>query len=312
MDGKLPYIVIHYGRHDPRDRGGGVEAFARRLQTVFDEVRFMTPSSRDIAEVVENRLPVICDNHLVLDWPDGYPVMGFQHGVAAVKVKATGSRTDRKLARLQAKAAKRPDTLWVACAEWISTTFGELYGNSAPHIVYHAVDLDRFDGRLRNAGSRLILHDGRFPHKGRDLYPVLEKAFPSWRFEPLDCRPEDVPDRMRRGAAFMHLSTYEGNSIVCNEAMAMNMACLFTRVGLMLDERHDFDVELIDVRQAYGREPELVQRVGRFLEGLSTTSHRPRDWCVEHASPAANRARWADALTDWSAMMERAVSRGQF
>ena len=50
-----------------------------------------------------------------------------------------------------------------------------------------------------------------------------------------------MPDRFRQGAAFLHLSRYEGNSIVCNEAMAMDLPCLFTRVGLMRDGA-DLDV----------------------------------------------------------------------
>ena len=33
-DERIPLRVVHHGRHDPCDRHGGVEAFARRLTDV--------------------------------------------------------------------------------------------------------------------------------------------------------------------------------------------------------------------------------------------------------------------------------------
>jgi glycosyltransferase involved in cell wall biosynthesis len=298
--------VVHYALNDPRAVRGGVESFAQNLGLVFREVLYMTPETRDLALVRARRLPVICDNQWVLDWPEDVPVIGFEHGVVLKKLFALRKRELAGLARRQARAAKRRNTLWLACARWISETFGRLYGNRAAHVVYHPVDLERFDGRLDNAGSRLVLHDGRFPHKGSLVYPRLAEAFPDFDFEPLDCTPAEVPERMRRARAFMHLSSYEGNSIVCNEAMAMNLPCLFTRVGLALDGE-PLDIECLPRGLVYGplaalRTERLLRSVRRFLQSLDTRRYEPRRWVEAHASLAVTRARWADALGSFDQM----------
>ncbi|MEE9167974.1 MAG: hypothetical protein V3U24_11020 [Candidatus Neomarinimicrobiota bacterium] len=154
-----------------------MQAFSRNLKLIFENVRVMTPRNRDLDYPVKHHIPIIFDNQFVLDWPERYQVIGFQHGVGAVKFKVTRSRAHRRLARAQKRAAKRQNTLWVACAEWIARTFGRLCGNYAEHVVYHTVDLDRFDGKLENAGSRLILHDARARHKGKALLDKIGMAF---------------------------------------------------------------------------------------------------------------------------------------
>ena len=128
--------VVHYALNDPRTTRGGVESFAQNLGLVFREVLFMTPKTRDLALVRERRLPVICDNQLVLDWPSDVPVIGFQHGVVLKKLFALRKRELLGLARRQARAAARKNTLWVACARWISETFARLHGNRAAHVIY--------------------------------------------------------------------------------------------------------------------------------------------------------------------------------
>ena len=295
---KLPMKVAHYGRFDPRVRTGGVETFARNLQIVFEDVEFLTPDSGAIDRVIRERLPVICDNQMVSDWPETFPVIGFQHGVAKVKSSLTKSWTDRKLAKAQAAAASRPNTYWVACARWIGQTFEKLHGNQADRVVYHQVDVDTFDGKLVNEDSRLILHDGRSEHKGKRLFEHLVKALPEWRFETLNCKPEEVPDRMREAAAFLHLSRYEGNSIVCNEAMAMNLPCLFTRVGLMNDDE-PLDVSIVESSEVYGSKKKLVETVQTFLEGLSMRTYQPRNWTMQNATPEAHVAAWRDVMGDF-------------
>lgn len=300
---KIPLKVAHYGRFDPRVTTGGVETFARNLETVFEEVIYLAPGVGDMAAAVRDRVPVICDNQMVVDWPKNHPVIGFQHGVAKVKAQLTGTRTDRRLARQQAKAAKRPRTLWVACARWISRTFDQLYENPAHHVIYHQVEVDRFDGNLANEDSNLLLHDGRAEHKGRDLFPILIDAFPQWRFEGLNCAPNEVPDRMRQGRAFLHLSRYEGNSIVCNEAMAMDLPCLFTRVGLMQDDE-DLDVYVVPPEDVYGKKDLLIQSVGAFLEALSSRDWNPRRWSMENATPAVHRDGWRKVMMDFQRMSE--------
>lgn len=310
---KIPGSVIHYGRFNPELQQGGVESFAKSLRIAFEDVQFLDsrshgPGSAAMQRAVANGVPVVCDNHLVMDWPDGYPVIGFQHGVAAEKMFITRARTDWHLARKQAQAARRQATIWVACAKWISKEFARRYGNQASHIIYHAIDTSRFDGRLVNRGSKLVLHDGRSRHKGRDLYPVLQEALPDWRFEALSCDPSQVPERLRGASAFLHLSRYEGNSIVCNEAMAMGLPCLFTKVGLMRDEEF-MDVSIVEVRDVYRSRKRLIKCVGAFLGGLETISCTPRDWIVENASQDAFVQGWRKVMADWQHMKQN-VKRG--
>lgn len=295
---KLPIKVAHYGRFDPRVRTGGVETFARNLQIVFEEVEFLTPENQNLDSIIAARTPVICDNQMVSDWPDAFPVIGFQHGVAAVKSSRTKSWTDRKLAKAQAKAAQRSNTYWVACARWIGRTFGELHGNAADKVVYHQVDIEKFDGRLANGSSKLVLHDGRSEHKGKKLFAHLVKKLPEWRFETLNCKPAEVPDRMREAAAFLHLSRYEGNSIVCNEAMAMNLPCLFTKVGLMNDGE-PLDVSIVERDDVYGKKDRLVETVSNFLNGLSERTYTPRDWTMQNATPEAHVGAWRDVMMEF-------------
>jgi glycosyltransferase involved in cell wall biosynthesis len=164
------------------------------------------------------------------------------------------------------------------------------------------VNLERFDGRREGDDGKLLLHDGRAPHKGSKLFPVLERAFAGWRFEPLSCKPDEVPDRMRHARAFLHLSRYEGNSIVCNEAMAMDLPCLFTRVGLMNDGAEQFDVAVIDAADAFGSERKLTQSVAAFVESLERRRYHPRAWVEAHASIAANRDAWSAVLASFARM----------
>jgi glycosyltransferase involved in cell wall biosynthesis len=294
----LPVAVVHYAGEDPRTSIGGVQRFGRNLERIFAEVRYLTPRSRNRLGVLRDRLPIICDNHYVLDWPAKHPVIGFQHGVAEVKYQATRSLGHWWLARKQRRAAARPNTLFVACAEWVGRTFGQLYGNAARRVVYYPVDTDRFDGRLENAGSRIVLHDARTRHKGKRLIPGLQAAFPEWRFEPLACPPDEVPGRMRRAAAFVHLSRYEGNSLVCGEAMGMDLPCLFSRVGLFQDPNGPTDYWPVD--PALLDDPGgLEHEVGAFLESLATRRYHPRAWVLANATLQHAESSWRAVLQDF-------------
>ncbi len=293
---KLRFTVVHYGGKDPRSTTGGVETFARNLALLFEGVEFMTPRNRDFDRVRRKRIPVICDNQRVRDWPKDIPVIGFQHGFAAEKARVTKSPGHIVMATEQWLASRRPNTLWVACAEWIAKAFARSYGTQTEEVIYHPIDVERFDGHLENAGSRLVLHDGRTRHKGKHLLPKLKAAYPDWSFEPLACRPEDVPDRMRKASAFIHLSAYEGNSIVCNEAMAMNLPCMFTDVGLMRDSGRPQDVRVISAKRAFSDARYLRDEVGAFLGSLETQSYSPRQWILENATAEVARERWARAM----------------
>jgi hypothetical protein len=299
MIARIPRKVVHYGRYDASTSKGGVETHGRNLALVFEEVIFMSRATRDEARVVREHLPVICDNQMVNDWPTRVPVIGIQHGVALYKSVLVPGFTNLKMALGQARAAKRPNTLWIAAAAWVRDAFQRLHGVRAGHVVYHGIDLERFDGRLDNTGSRIVLHDARAPHKGSRLYPRLERALPSFRFELLGAGGEPVPDHMRRARAFLHLSRYEGNSLVCCEAMAMNLPCLFTRVGLMLDGPEQFDVSVVPRRDVFTSHRRLVRTVEAFLAGLETRHYQPRAWVEEHAGFEVNRAAWKAVIDDF-------------
>jgi Glycosyl transferases group 1 len=293
MPTRLPRKVIHYSRLSPETTQGGVESFARNLRLSFEEVDFMTPATRDEERVRRERLPVICDNQMVLDWSADIPLIGFRHGVAWRKVQVTRSFHDLALAARQLRAARRPNVIWVSCARWIDEAFARIAVRPSAGVIYHPVDLDRFDGRRENTDPRLVLHDARSEHKGRRLFEQLARAFPEYRFEALACASAEVPARMRKAAAFMHLSRYEGNSIVCNEAMAMNLPCLFSRVGLMLDAEQSFDVQLLEPSVAFREPSALLQATRSFLASVANRTYRPRAWVTEHASLDATHAAWA-------------------
>lgn len=301
MSARIPRKVVHYARDNAARSGGGVATHGRNLALAFEEVLFMSPDERDDALVVRERLPVICDNQTVLDWPDSIPVIGMQHGVALYKSLWAPGVTNLRLALGQARAARRKNTYWVAAAKWVQDAFTRLHGTRAEHIVYHGIDLERFDGRLENEGSRVLLHDARNPHKGSHLFPTLQRAFPEWRFELLGAGGEPVVDHMRRARAFLHLSRYEGNSLVCCEAMAMGLPCLFTRVGLMLDGVEALDVAVLRLRDAFTTRRRLVTSVGAFLESLAEREYHPRGWVEQHGSYAANRAAWAKVMQGFDA-----------
>ena len=296
---KIPLTVIHYHKHDPLKTKGGVQTFALNLKLIFKEVQFMTPKDCDFKYAMKHHIPVISENQGVVDWPKKYAVVGFQHGVGAVKFNVTQSKVHRRMASAQKRAAKRKNTIWVACAEWISTTFGQLHNTATEHIIYHAVDIDKFDGKLENHGSRLILHDARTMHKGKALIEKIKKAFPEWKFELLGCSHNQVPDRMRGARAFIHLSRYEGNSIVCNEAIAMNLPCLFTAVGLMKDQNHPTDVYIVDPDDIYDNPQILVKEVGTFFNSLNTRKYNPRDWILANATPEINVKKWYQVMTHY-------------
>lgn len=300
---KIPLKVVSYTRLPALTTKGGVETFARNLRLIFDEVVYMDSDHRDLAYPLKNRLPVICDNQLVVDWPEDFPVIGFQHGVSAVKFKKTPPSFYKwRSARAQKKAAARPNTLWIANAQWVSDACERLYGNRADYVILNQTDIERFDGKLDNEGSRLILHDARAKHKGSKLMEHLSAAYPDWEIGLLDCPSSEVHNMMRRAKAFLHLSMYEGNSLVCNEAMAMNLPCMFTKVGLMLDPNGPEDVYLVDPDDMFKKRDRLVEEFGRFAETLDTRTYNPRAWILENATLKVTLDRWREAMTGFQSM----------
>lgn len=296
---KIDKHVIHYGRYNPDVKVGGVESFARNLRLVFDKVTFMYPENLDEALIRRTNIPVICDNQNVLDISSDIPVIGFRHGVAREKVMHTKSWNTFKLAYKQYRASKRPNVTWVSCAQWIAQKSEELYGAINTEVIYHPVDLTRFKGGVDqiNSKNNVILHDARTEHKGKFLLKHLAKIFPEWQFEKLGCKPEDVPQRMSEGRAFIHLSRYEGNSIVCNEAMAMDMPCFFTKVGLMRDHSAPDDIYVIEMKKAFTDFSFLETEFEKFSRSLSERQYHPRKWVMEHATPEISRDIWERVLS---------------
>jgi hypothetical protein len=302
---KIATKIVHYSDPHPLETTGGVQTFARNLRLIFEEVEYMTPKSKDVERVVQERIPVICDNQYVLHWPESYPVIGFQHGVGQVKYETIKTPRRWLTARAQRRAAARPNVLWVANSQWVAETFKRLYGNRVDHVIYYPIDVQRFDGRLENQGSKLILHDARTKHKGKTPVAQLTEAFGDWQIEFLNCDNSQVHERMRRARAFIHLSTYEGNSVVCNEAMAMNLPCMFTRVGLMQDENRPEDVFVVDVKDVFSGRGKLFARFREFLATLDQRSYNPRAWTMSNATLEIAIERWKEAIRDYGKMAGR-------
>mgnify|MGYP001199214424 FL=1 len=306
-DKKIPIKVIYYNDKNPLTTTGGVQTFAKGLRSIFDSVEYMTPKNLDLQYILREKIPVICTNEMVSDIPDYIPVIGFQHGVGAIKYSATKSSGHKRLKKSQMEASKRPNTIWIACADWIASKFKELYGNQTKHVIYHQIDTETFDGKLENDNSRLILHDARTKHKGSTLLPIIEEAFPDWNFESLNCQPENVPERMRKAKAFIHLSRYEGNSIVCNEAMAMNLPCMFTNVGLMQDKNRPREIYLLETEKVYKsyfgitivNKTELINQTGLFINSLDNKDYNPRKWILENAVASVSNKKWEQTMIDF-------------
>jgi len=311
--GRIPVRVVHHSRRDPRDKAGGVEAFARRLGEVFEQVEMTWTGHPSLPALARDRAIVICDNDTAIDWPRDQPLIAFQHGVAWQKMRVTGTLTDARLALRQWRVATRARTIWVACARWIGEAFGALHPGAPQHVVYHHVDTRVFDGRLENAGSRLVLHDARSAHKGARIVEELATALPAWKFEPLACAPDRVADRLRRAAAFVHLSRYEGNSIVCVEAMAMDLPCILTDVGLARDAAAGhvrLDVGLVSAALAHEDPQRAIPEVGRLLDAMREHPPAPRQFVRTHATVAIARARWRRVLADYAMRCGRRLDLG--
>ena len=107
MRDRIPRRVVHYGLNNASTSKGGVETHGRNLALAFDEVLFMSRGDRDEDLVVRERLPVICDNQMVLDWPEHIPVIGMQHGMALYKSVWVPQLVNVRLAAEQARAARR-------------------------------------------------------------------------------------------------------------------------------------------------------------------------------------------------------------
>ena len=111
---------------------------------------------------------------------------------------------------------------------------------------------------------------------------------------------------MRKAKAFIHLSKYEGNSIVCNEAMAMNLPSMFTNVGLMKDENRPKEAYLIDLNKIYKSyfgikiiKNRINSPNGLFIKSLNNNDYNPRKWVLENAVASISNKKWEKTILDF-------------
>ena len=128
IDRKIPLNIVYYNDKDTILTTGGEQTFAKGLRLIFHNVEYMTPKNLDLEYILTKQIPVICTNEMVSDIPEDIPVIGFQHGVGAIKHSVTRSSGHKRLKKSQEKSSKRRNTIWIACADWIASKFEELYG----------------------------------------------------------------------------------------------------------------------------------------------------------------------------------------
>ena len=116
--------------------------------------RNSTISALVIALLVVILIALLLGVFLLPNLTKDIPVIGFQHGFAMEKAWVTKSPGHLVMATGQWLASRRPNTLWVACAEWIAKAFSRSFGTTTEEVIYHPIDGERFDGRLDNDGSR--------------------------------------------------------------------------------------------------------------------------------------------------------------
>jgi hypothetical protein len=100
---------------------------------------------------------------------------------------------------------------------------------------------------------------------------------------------------MKGAKAFIHLSSYEGNSYVCNEALAANLPCFVTKVGLFRDVT-SLDAYIIDLKGRALKRRHVVNEFRRFLASLSQERYAPRLWVKEHATREVAMQKWRNVM----------------
>jgi hypothetical protein len=84
--------------------------------------------------------------------------------------------------------------------------------------------------------------------------------------------------------------------------MAMNLPCMFTRVGLMQDPNRPDDVYLVEPREMFHDADRLVEEFGKFLETLDTRAYNPRAWTLANATREIAVQGWRKAMTSFQSM----------
>jgi len=311
--------IIHHCRysvHHPQK--GGVENFGLNLKNIFKKVHFTLPGdiTPDLVRLVQAKnIPIICDYHSVLDWPEEVKTIGFQHGCAQLRGEITGETMLKEIGREQVVASKRRNAVWVADSQWVSDMCEKYYGRSAEYIIYHAVSDDFF--RNSRTHQRVpvtkVFHDARLAHKGRDIIPVLQEAFPKISFIQLQCKHSKIIDVLKDCDVFMHLSKYEGNSIMCNEVMALNIPLVTTDVGLFHEDLGVEEIRIVPVGGCFGENKDrLIEIFGQYVSALNNRKigvEKINQWHQSHATNAHNEILWRQVVEENFPVISRSPVR---
>ena len=81
----------------------------------------------------------------------------------------------------------------------------------------------------------------------------------------------------------------------------MNLPCLFTRVGLMLDGAERFDVQVVEPRLAFRGGAPLAEAFRSFVRWSREREPNPRAFCLEQTNVEENRRVWSRVLADFEA-----------
>ena len=142
------------------------------------------------------------------------------------------------LGRMQADAATRKRTLWVACSDWAAHHCRLHAGVRADRIIYGGVDIDTFipseRQRTRSTKRPVVLHHATHVNKGHHLLAGLEKALGgAFELRELRCEPHEVPEAMRQADIWLSLSASSGLPTTVLEAMACGLIVVGTNVGVL-------------------------------------------------------------------------------
>lgn len=196
---------------------------------------------------------VIADNQWVENIPVEIPVIGVLHGCAAENAERNNTYNEMGIMIEQQKAAaRRPNTLWVACSKYSDDMCFKHYDDksflritSIHSPVTHGLPLDLYkpDGsKLKKVDRPIVIHDCRGENKGEHVIPVLSEQITSFEFKhvqeglaKMTSFEEDVK-KYYRGDIYMSISRSEGNSYALLAAMACGIPVLATNTGVFYDD----------------------------------------------------------------------------
>ena len=231
--------------------------------------------------------------------PPEFAVIAVMHGSAAELAERAGPDWAVSMVPLQARAAKRPRTYWVACSDETAHLGNGHMGVMADRVIFGAVDTDAFYPTARQTykttGRPVILHSAIDCNKGIEHIGRLESMLlADYELRRLDTPPATVPDAMRSADMFLCLSVSEGWSLVVAEALATGLVVVSTDVGaywrsdcppgyrFRWQERGDPDVVVKAIREAWA--------IRHLLNG--------RAWALRWLNLPAFGQKWVECIAD--------------